>query len=213
MAFDSEADGIGLAVGKVLRDGGWVERAAAAGVDLGAMRGGGLGALGFEFVWGAEAAVSFAFGEEPLGVLGVDRQALGLTVRAVLAFVRFAQLARAFVPVEAEPMEVFHQLGFMADFGAFQVSVFNAKDELAASAAGEEPVVEGGACIADVEQAGGGRGKADAGLGDHISNDDRRLGGVPRYANGSDTGGGACPLSFSITGEMPWPPIRSNPSR
>ena len=40
---------------------------------------------------GAEAAVGFAIGEQALGVLGVDGQALGLTIGAELALVRLAE--------------------------------------------------------------------------------------------------------------------------
>ena len=128
------------------------------------MRGGGLGALGFELLRGAEAAVGLALGEQALGVLGVDVPAARIGGRGRgRPCPGSPGRAGAFVPVEAQPVQVFDELGFEAGFGALEVGVFNAEDELAAGAAGEEPVVERGARIAYVKQAGGGRGKADAG--------------------------------------------------
>ncbi len=53
---------------------------------------GGLGALGFEFFRGAEAAIGFALGQQPRGVLCVDGEALGLTIGAVVALVGFEAL-------------------------------------------------------------------------------------------------------------------------
>jgi hypothetical protein len=73
-------------------------------------------------------------------------------------------------------MKVFQKLEFKAGFGALQVSVLNAENELAAGVAGKKPVVESGARVADVEQAGRGRSKSDAWFGDcvHGSIDDSR---------------------------------------
>lgn len=172
---NTEADGIWLAGGQILVDGFLVQGAAAAGVDLSAMLAGGEFSLGFEVLRGAEAAVGFAFRKEALGVLGVDGEALGLAVGAVGAFFGLAEIAWPFVPVEAEPAQVFNKLGLAAGFGAFKVGVLNAEEELAALAAGEEPVVEGCARVPHVEQAGGRGRKADAGLGGHFSLDDRWL--------------------------------------
>jgi predicted ATPase len=84
-------------------------------------------------------------------------------------------------------VKVFHKLGFKASLGTFPVGIFNAQDEVAAGAAREEPIVERGARIPDVEQAGGGRSETDADFwGIHDSNDDSPWRGVSRYANGSD---------------------------
>ena len=97
-------------------------------------------------------------------MLGVDVQPLGLAIGAVIALIR--QPGDAPGPssqVDAEPAQVFDELGFEAGFGALQVGIFNAQDECAAGASGEEPVIERGACIAYVEQAGGRRGKPYAG--------------------------------------------------
>ena len=171
MVFNFEADGVGPAGGEVLGDGFRAQGAATAGVDLGAVSGDGKFALGFELFRGAEAAVGLAIGEEALGVLGVEVEALGLAVGAVGALVG---QAGALVPVEAEPAEVLHELGFEAGLGALEVGVFDAEDELAAGAAGEEPVVEGGARVAHVEQAGGGGGKPDAGFGGGHGTTDNR---------------------------------------
>src|ERR1017187_4073991 len=137
------------------------------------MIGGGNSALGFKLFRRAETAVGFALGKQALSVLGIDRQPLRLTIGSVGAFFRRAEVARAFVPVQAEPAKVFDELLFKAGLRAFQVGVFNAQDEVAAGAAGEEPVVERSARISDVEQAGRGRGKSDTNFrGSHGSNDD-----------------------------------------
>ena len=174
MVFDSEANSVGLALGQVLGDSVVRKRAAAAGVDLRKIGGGGLGALGFEFLGGAEAAIGFAVSEQALGMLRVDGETLGLAIGPEGAFVWSAGCAWAFVPVEAEPAEVFDKLGFETGFGSFEISVFDAEDELASSTAGEEPVVEGGTRVAHVQQPGGRGGKADAGGGfGHDSNDSR----------------------------------------
>lgn len=150
------------------------------------MFGGGQFALGFKLLRGAEAAIGLAFGEELLRVGGIDGQALGLAVGAVSALVGLAGIAGAFVPVEAHPAEVFHELGFVAGFRALHVRVFNAEQEIAAGAAGKEPVVQGGTRVAYVEQPGGGRSKPDAGFGGcHHYTMIVRDRGAPRYANAS----------------------------
>ena len=71
--------------------------------------------------------------------------------------------AGAFVPIDAEPVQVFHELGFVLGLGALKVGVFNAQNELSPGPAGEEPIVERSTRIAYVEQTGGGRGKTDTG--------------------------------------------------
>ena len=63
----------------------------------------------------------------------------------------------AFVPVEAEPLEVGEDSGGGFGGGADLIGVFDAEDEvgvlaLALGLSGEEPGVEGGACAADVEE-------------------------------------------------------------
>ena len=133
-------------------------------IDLLAMLGCGLLALGFQFFRRAETAVGLAFGEQLLGVRAIDVEALGLAIGAVRAAARSAQF-RAFIPCEAHPVQVLHQLGFMARFAALEIGVFDAKDEVSAGVAGEEPVVEGGAGVAYVEQPGRRWRETDARLG------------------------------------------------
>jgi hypothetical protein len=176
MVFDLEADGVREAGGEILADFRLRERTAAAGVDLREMLVDGGLTLGFEVFLSTKAAVGFSFEQEPLGVFGIDRKALGLTVRAVVAFVGQAAETGAFIPVKTEPVKVFHELEFKAGFGALEVGIFNAQDELAPGVAGKKPVVESSARVADVEQAGRGRGESDAWLEVcvHGSIDDRR---------------------------------------
>jgi hypothetical protein len=87
-------------------------------------------------------------------VFAVDVEAFGLAVRAVGPSAGAAQF-RAFVPGEAHPLEVLHQLHFVAVFAALEVGVFDAEEEGSAGVAGEEPVVEGGAGVAYVQESGG----------------------------------------------------------
>jgi len=186
VVLNAEAHGERLSGGDVAGDGFLVQRAAAAGVDLGAMFRGGQFALGFKLLRRAEAAIGFARGEELFGVRGVEVKPLGLAVGAVSALAGLAGIAGAFVPVEAHPAQVFHELGFIAGFRALHVRVFNAEQEIAPGAAGKEPVVKGGTRIADMEQPGGGRSKPDAGFGDcHHYTMIVRDRGAPRYANAS----------------------------
>jgi hypothetical protein len=112
----------------------------------------GSGTLGFQLFLRAETTVSFAFGEQALRVFGIDRQAVRLSIRSVGAFAKSAGwFARTLVPIETKPIQVFNKLVFVASFGAFEIRVFNAKDELAARASGEKPVIKCGARIAHVE--------------------------------------------------------------
>ena len=78
--FDAQANGEGQSGCEVLVDfiGGQV--AAAAGVYLRAMLGGGLAALGLQLFWRAEAAICLAFVQQALRVLGVNVQPLGLAI-------------------------------------------------------------------------------------------------------------------------------------
>jgi hypothetical protein len=131
--------------------------------------------LGLEFIRSAETAVGLAFREQPFGVLGVDGQALGLAIGSEVAGFGLARRTRAFIPVNAEPVQVFDQLSLEANLGALQIRVFNAEQELAPGAAREEPVLERSAGIAYVEQAGGRRGEPDTGSSvRHGNKHDRR---------------------------------------
>ncbi len=61
-------------------------------------------------------------------------------------------------------MQVFDQLRFEAGLGALKIGVFNAQDEVAALTPRKEPVIQGRARVAHVQQSGGGRSKAHANL-------------------------------------------------
>src|SRR5581483_10882428 len=146
-----------LATARARRGVGITDVAAATGVDLLLVRGGCFAALLVELFRAAETAIGFAFREEAIGVLAIDAEALGLTVGRVRAFD-----AGTFVPVNAEPQQVFHQLFFMANFAAVKVCIFNTQQERTAVMPREEPVVERGTRIAHVKETGGRRSKTNA---------------------------------------------------
>ena len=58
------------------------------------------------------------------------------------------------VPVETEPLHAVEEDCDRLGRGALEVGVLDAKEELAACVAGEKPVVDGGADVADVHLAG-----------------------------------------------------------
>src|SRR5262249_9627953 len=66
------------------------------------------------------------------------------------------------VPVEAEPSQVFVDPGLRADLVPIDVGVLDPEDESALATAGEQPVVESGPRVADVERAGRRRREPDA---------------------------------------------------
>jgi len=175
VVFDSQANREMLAGGEVLFDLTGREIAAAARVDLRAMFRGGLGTLRLELLRSAEAAVRLAFGQQALGMLGVDRQPLRLTIRPMVAGVGFVVGAGPPVPFKAEPVQVFDELGFVARFGAIEVGVLNAQQEQASGAARKQPVVKGRTRVTDVEQTCGRRSKPYTGNGvGHGNKHDRR---------------------------------------
>ena len=175
MVFDAQANRKWLAGGDIPLDGRRVELEAAAGVDRCPMLRDRQQALNLKFIRSAEAAVGLAFRQQALGVLGVNLQPLGLAIGPVLAHVRVARRAGALVPVDAQPVQIFDELGLIAGFGALEICVFDAQNELALRAPREKPVVERCARIAYVQQTGGRRGKPDSGNGvGHGNQHDRR---------------------------------------
>ena len=110
---------------------------------------GGL-AVGIELLGRAEAGVRLAFGQQALGGLAVEVQALGLGVRTEVS----ADLG-ALIPIESEPA-----YGAQDDLGvlgsrAGGVGVVDAQDERAAVGTGKGPVVDCRAGTADMQLAGG----------------------------------------------------------
>ena len=112
-------------------------------------------ALLLQFLRGAETAVGFAFRQQLIGVLLIDLHALALPVGRVGA----ADL-RPFGPVQAQPAQIFDQLGFVARLTSLHIGVLDAQQEVSSGVAGKEPVVERGAGIAHVQHSGGGGRKA-----------------------------------------------------
>ena len=107
-------------------------------------------AVCLELLGRAEAVVGLALGNQALGSLAVDGQALRLPVRAVLA----ADL-RALVPVKAQPTHGAQDDLRVLVGGAGGVGVVDAQNEGAASGAGKGPVVDRSARAAHMELAGG----------------------------------------------------------
>ena len=116
-------------------------------------------ALVLQLLGGAKAQVGLALGHQALGVLAVHRHALRLPVGAE----RPADVG-AFVPVEAQPLQVLEDLRFGAGLVALQVGVFDAQDERSALLPREQPVEERGARVAHLQVPGGRWRKADANL-------------------------------------------------
>jgi hypothetical protein len=115
---------------------------------------------------GLEALVSPADGEKLFEVRLVKRAALALEIRRVGAFLRFDVVdvdfgigVGAFVPVDAEPLQVFDDAAGRGGGGTGCVGVFEPKDETTALAPGKGPVEKRGAGASDVEIAGGAGGK------------------------------------------------------
>jgi hypothetical protein len=130
----------------------------AAARDIGALRRLGLGALGLGFFGTRVVAVGNSRSEELLDRRLIERQALGLVVGRV----RPADLG-PFVPVDPQPTETVEDRGQRIGQIPLRVGVVDPQDELAAMAAGEEPVEQRRAHPADVQVTGGRGGEANAG--------------------------------------------------
>ena len=94
-------------------------------------------------------------------MLPVDFQTVGLAIGSV----RPTDVG-AFVPIQAEPLEIGDELIFKAGFAAFDVSVFDPQHHSAALPPGKKPVEQRRARVAHVELPGRRRSKA---------NPDRRI--------------------------------------
>src|SRR5579872_3295123 len=61
---------------------------------------------------------------------------------------------RTLVPIQPEPFQIGDELGLMPLFAAFDVGIFDAQDVRAALLPGNEPVIERGTGVTDVQLAG-----------------------------------------------------------
>ena len=109
-----------------------------------------MGALALQVLLRAETEIGLALSQQPFRMLAIEIEAIALTVGSV----RPADIG-AFIPVESHPLQVFEQLSFEALFAALDVGVLDAQHHHSALLAGEEPVEERGAGVADVQVAGG----------------------------------------------------------
>ena len=154
-------------------------------------------AHGGELGGGFVSFVRAVLGNKLVQIFLIEREALGLE-----ELIFGPPYRGAFVPVEAEPEEVIEDAGGGFGGGADLVGVLNAQDKLAADGAvdlgfvGVEPGVEGGACAADVEEAGGGWGEASDDHGGAPVNESRikrevsANGKRPRVRGGNAASGG-----------------------
>src|SRR5215472_11082151 len=94
--------------------------------------------------------------DQAVGMRAIDGEALGLAIRA-----EGAAHVRALVPVQPQPLQVGDELIFEADFAAVDVGVFDAEHHGSTLLAGEEPIEERGAGVADMKVASGGWSEAD----------------------------------------------------
>src|SRR6185436_9120726 len=107
-------------------------------------------ALLLEVFFRAEAVVRLAARHQLHRMRAVDVQPLGLPVRAMIA-----TGVRTLIPVESEPAQIVERRALGLLGRARDVGVLDAKDERTARAAGEQPVEERGARVADVQLSGG----------------------------------------------------------
>src|SRR5271157_3348300 len=117
-------------------------------------------ALPLQFFLRAETEICFALSQQPLGMFAIEIETIALTIRRV----RSADIG-TFIPIEAEPLQVFDKLSFEAFFAALDVGVLDAQDHGAAPLPGEQPVEKRGAGVADVQMSRGRRSEANANLG------------------------------------------------
>ena len=136
--------------------GSWINRLAMLGV--------GQFALLLKFRVRAKAQIRLALGQQPLGVLAIDGDAVGLAIRRI----RPSKIG-ALIPIEAKPLQVGDELILKARLAALEVGVFDAQNHGAAGFAGVEPVDERRAGVADVQLTRRRRRKTDAngGIGGH----------------------------------------------
>ena len=114
-----------------------------------------FGADFLQALFGAEAVVGTAGVQELLDFAVVDVQAFALEVRTAVAFA-----TRTFVPLQAQPLEVAHQVVERSLVVTLAVGIFDTQVERAAHVLCKEIVVDSGTGAAHVEVTRGARGKA-----------------------------------------------------
>ena len=126
----------------------------------------------------AKAVVRVALLDQLFRVGAIEMRALGLAVRPIRP-----ALVGAFIPFQAQPAQVVHEILLGLGHEAFAVGVFDAQDELTAGLAGQQEVVQRGPRATDVQIAGG-RGRKP-----HAGGRGGRLSHHGLLENGSDAGG------------------------
>src|SRR5271157_1037280 len=108
----------------------------------------------------AETEICFALTQQPPGMFAIEIEAIALTIRRV----RSADIG-TFIPIDAEPLQVFQKLSFEALFAALDIGILDAQDHDAALLPCEQPVEKRGAGVANVQLSRGRRSEANANLG------------------------------------------------
>ncbi len=103
----------------------------------------------------AEAWVNPPLPLQDLEIAGVEGRALRLPVGAALVLA-----IRARVPVDTQPMQIFHQSCGVGLTAALDVCILDAQDEASAGSPGQEEIEQRGAGIAQVQLSRGARGEA-----------------------------------------------------
>lgn len=122
--------------------GGGEAAAAGAGVNGSAIFGMGGGGGEFDLLARADAWVSMTGGEQLIGSLSVERKTVGL-------------VDGTDIPIEAKPAKIFDCLLVSTGFDTRTVDILDAEEDLPVVLAGEKPVDEECACIAQMQGAGG----------------------------------------------------------
>src|SRR5262249_37740841 len=128
-----------------LRFGG-INRPALAGIDwLAVLRSSPL-SLPLEFLLSTKAQIGFVLPDQSLSMFAINRQPVRLTIRA-----KCAADVWAFIPIEAEPLQVVNELAFEAGFAAIEVGVLDAQHHRPALLPCKQPIEERGPGVADME--------------------------------------------------------------
>src|SRR5271157_2531000 len=160
MLGDTQANRGGLAIRSAALALSGIESAAFARIDGRLLMCERMRTLVLQFFLRAETEIRFALTQQPPGMFAIEIEAIALTIRRV----RSADIG-TFIPIDAEPLQVFQKLSFEALFAALDIGILDAQDHDAALLPCEQPVEKRGAGVADVQMSRGRRSEANTNLG------------------------------------------------
>jgi hypothetical protein len=102
-----------------------------------------------ELLFRAETEIRLVLIQQPFGVLPINIQPVGLTIRA-----KGSADVRAFVPIKPQPLQVFNELAFESLLATIDVGVFNTEHHRPASLARKQPIKQSRASVADMQMPG-----------------------------------------------------------